>query len=201
MVDCRNCINHVKGEGDCLEGFSRQERDNYEYVRFGQDIKCYGYKLKTMNKREQARQSLISAEKEVKKARELIESLEKEILVPDCIKIEKESGGGDGLSIAFADNESILAFSMGYKPYYRVNTSDSLDFIPCKLIPCTWEEIEVGGTGFRSDLDEPNFKGVCMYFKKIESDKLAFVDSSGSTNIADGVDNSVWDNWFKVVPK
>ena len=135
-----------------------------------------------MNKKE----IILKKIEELKKEVETLDKDEETILVPDCIKIENNcGGGGDGLGIVFPNNKQTLCYD-GNNGVFQVRASYSGDFVQCKLVPCNYEDIKDGDT-FYVDMYlrklSSEFGDITSYYKKLkEKDKAVYVTDSNDTS-------------------
>ena len=110
--------------------------------------------------------------KYLKKA--LMNKDEETILVPDCIKIENNCGGGDGLGIVFPNNKQTLCYE-GNK-VFGVRVSCLRDFVQCKLTSCKYEDIKDGETFYATNYLKKyssEFEDIYNYYKKIKEKNKA----------------------------
>jgi len=117
---------------------------------------------------------------------------EETILVPDCIKIENNCGGGDGLGIVFSNNKQTLVYD-GSNEVFLVIASHSKDFVQCKLTRCNYEDIKEGDT-FYIDMYlrklSSEFEDINCYYKKLkEKNKAVYVTESNDPSNEDNMHN------------
>ena len=129
--------------------------------------------------------------------------LQKElILVPDCIKIEGECTGGDGLGIVFNKGKKVLSYDG--KGFYNVNSRTlrigefgnafELDFIQCKLTPCKREDLKEGDTAFCSNDELEEIDKLKNYCKILDDYTNTYIDNDRSPIL----ESYEYDNWYKV---
>ena len=126
--------------------------------------------------------------KYLKKA--LMNKDEETILVSDCIKIENNCGGGDGLGIVFSNNKQTLVYD-GSNEVFQVRSSYMGDFVQCKLVPCNYEDIKEGDTFYASQYLRKlssEFENINYYYKKLkEKDRAVCVNESNDTSNEDNM--------------
>ena len=93
---------------------------------------------------------------------ELLKKKEDKILVPHCIKIEKNIGEWDCLWIQF--HRQVLYFERGVR---RVNNSTPWDVIQCKLIKCDVQNLKTWDTVFNIGWEptQEELKDISNYWK------------------------------------
>ena len=133
--------------------------------------------------------------KQIEKLKEYIEQEEKEILVPEDIKIEKHCWHWDSLWIMFNDNKQVLLYRDYEWWVYYVDGSRMDDTIQCKLVPCKREDFKSWDTAFRSDWEEPILSKLFLYCKILNNWKCVYIDR----NIEIKIDSDKYNNWRKVV--
>ena len=126
---------------------------------------------------------------------------DRELLVPDNIKIENECGDGDGLGIVFNEGKQTLDYT-STRDVWRVLPAYPQDFINCKLVPVGKENLKVGYTYFRTDEKVgsdgffENLKDIFYYCKYFGNGRYVYVTYDG---VVLGSYFS-WNYWYQVVP-
>jgi len=135
-----------------------------------------------MNKKE----IILKKIEELKKEVETLDKDEETILVPDCIKIENNcGGGGDGLGIVFPNNKQTLLYNKRNE-VFGVRVSWLRDFVQCKLTPCNYKDIKEGDTFCASNYlrkSSSEFENINWYYKKLkEKNKAVCVTEENDTS-------------------
>lgn len=117
------------------------------------------------------------------------EQLNKEILVPEIIKITIGTGSMSK-GIAFNDGRQELCYNHKDSIYI---VACSAPHISCKLTPCKREELVPGDLAFWSDYKETNFKHPQGYCIILPNEYYVHVEGKGIMQ-----DCIRWDYWWKV---
>lgn len=127
-----------------------------------------------------------------------------EILVPECIKINKwfNTEGKEQLSIIFNDNKQELFFDRIYLCYIVVSYHEK-HLIQCKLVKTTWKELEVGDVACLGESDKA-IENIEYYVIKISEDCYANVENNIDSSIPAGIEcDSCYEGgeiFYKLVP-
>ena len=134
---------------------------------------------------------------ELKKQLEVTE----DILVPDCIKIEKECWCWDRLWIKFNESKQVLFYNTDHWGMYNVvsawrPTNKLYGEIKCKLIPCKREDLKPWDTAYATNNENDDFKSKDKYCKILDDyEDVCIVDDSHVR-----VYKYDLSYWYKVVP-
>ena len=128
-----------------------------------------------------------------------VDSIEKDILVPESIKLYKPNKGSNDLFIVFGNNQMLGIYNGVY--IVRVNDKDlPCKPIQCKLTPCKREELKEGDTGFCCH-ENKDFGDIMNYMKVMKDGAIDFVWIEDETNISLCTEfNDPYYSFFKVEP-
>lgn len=101
------------------------------------------------------------------------------ILVPDCIKIEKNVKWWDKLGIIFNEDKQLLYYRDTDLPIYCVNRSWLPDTIKCKLVPIERNDLKPWDTAFHCELDyEDDISDKRFYCKILDNVHYVYINSN-----------------------
>ncbi len=137
-----------------------------------------------------------------------IEDIEKDILVPESIGIYRYKYNdyfGDKLFIGFNDESQFLGVRSDLNRWITYAYKESLERIPCKLIPCKREDLKAGETVgiMQRNLSLADTSTELSFYNKVISGcEFACIDGKGievyNERVSPTLDQHVF---YKVVPK
>ena len=122
------------------------------------------------------------------------ENLQKDILVPNSIKIN-EGTTNYSKGILFNDEKQELYYSNRSKVYMVQPANNCNSRVSCKLTPCKREYLESGDLAFRSNYSKHYFDELWQYSLILNAKEYVYVNNNKKDIIVSDCD---WDYWYKI---